>query len=365
MKALSFKFANIHIGYYIRVSQRFDVIAHRDQYIPLLRLAMTDPRFFYINVDWSFFYENAFTKHAWIPLTEPNSDLLEDGKPGKGQRLGSCEFIIHTGLLQHPDGGSAGTIFEIGEIVDGDKVLDCISRGCVAIRNHPAVKDHGLIPVLVIDGARTNTTKPKGFIEPSKMNLSDGGANRVPMNGIGLKGLRSVLEESGKWVGHMGKAEAETLLWSSNLVRSQLTEVESICKENGIVCLYNCKAHPWLAPIEKFWRLTKSRLENLFDFSQLRSEYLSIVSQSLRREFELVSRSERWFNLSLKYAEYYARGGTEIVREFEMKRLDLSSMPPPKARYRFKDISTMFEDAHNTNWILIRGRKWEGAHGYW
>jgi hypothetical protein len=104
MKVLAFKYANIHIAYYIRVSQRPDVAYHRLRYIPLLRLAMTDPRFLYVNVDWSFFYENEFAKHAWITLTEKDSDLQEDAKPGKGKRLASCEFITKRGVLQHPDG---------------------------------------------------------------------------------------------------------------------------------------------------------------------------------------------------------------------------------------------------------------------
>jgi len=101
---MSFKYANVHIGYYLRVSQRPDVVAHRAQYVPLLRMVMTDPRFFYVDLDWSFLYENAFTKHAWIPLTVKHSDLLDTGKPGKGKRLSVCEFMTRSGLLQHPDG---------------------------------------------------------------------------------------------------------------------------------------------------------------------------------------------------------------------------------------------------------------------
>lgn len=106
MKALSFKYANIHIGYYYRVSQRFDVVIHRKQYIPILRLVMTDPRFFYVNLDWSFFYENTFSKHAWVSLAVEDSDLQDDAKPGKGKRLASCEFMHRSGLLSHPDGMS-------------------------------------------------------------------------------------------------------------------------------------------------------------------------------------------------------------------------------------------------------------------
>lgn len=107
---------------------------------------------------------------------------------------------------------------------------------------------------MIIDGARTNTTKPPGYINPSEMNLSDCGVNRVPMNEIGLKGLKTVLEERGHWERKMTKAMAEEELWQSKMVQRQLTEIEIMCKRKNICCIYNPKAHPWLAPIEKWWR---------------------------------------------------------------------------------------------------------------
>lgn len=362
---MAFKYANIHVGYYLRVSKRADVVAHRAKFIPLLRTALTDPRLFYVNVDWSFFYENAFAKHAWIPLTIQNSDLNEAGKPGKGRRLSACEFILHSGILRHPDGNSAGTLFSANEIVDSTKVLNCIRRGCEAIAAHPAVSKYGLHPVLFIDGARTNTTNPPGFIDPSKMNLSDGGANRGPMNSIGVKGLRTVLVEQGRWSPHMTKAEAEEILWKSKMVKDQLTEIEKICKEKNIVCIYQSKAHPWLAPIEKWWRFSKSRLENSRSYEEMEQSYRDLISLSINNNVEITNKCEKWVNLSLKYAEYYARGGADIIREHEMKMFDLSTLPAPQARYRFHDINTLSEDAHKTNWILIRGKHFSGEGEDW
>ena len=86
-------------------------------------------------------------------------------------------ILILAGLLRHPDGmnsyifhplslpyltclgKSAGTSLAANAIVDAEKALECIRRGCEAIKAHPAVRDLGLIPVLQIDGARTNTKK--------------------------------------------------------------------------------------------------------------------------------------------------------------------------------------------------------------
>jgi transposase len=249
--------------------------------------------------------------------------------------------------------------------VDAAKVLQCVERGLDAMVANRSVSVDGLIPVLNIDGARTNTTKPVGFINPSQMNLSDGGANRVAMDGIGVKGLKTVLEENGKWARKMTKVEAEELLWQSKMVQKQLTEIELMCKRRNIACTYNPKAHPWFAPVEKWWRYSKCLLENSANYEEMKVGYQSLVKLSLNHNPEIVSKCENWFNLSLKYAEYYARGGSDIIREHEMKRRDLSDMPPPGARYRFRDIKTLFEDIHNINWILIRGKYYQEVQEYW
>lgn len=197
------------------------------------------------------------------------------------------------------------------------------------------------------------------------MNLSDGGANREPMMEIGMKGLRSVLEENGRWTSHLTRAMAEEILWNWKLVHDQLTEIEKICNERNIICLYNSKAHPWLAPIEKWWRFSKCQLEDSTSYEEMRNTYKILVRKAMKNDVEMINKCNKWFDLSLKFAEYYARGGSEIIREHEMRSLDLSSMPSPTSRYRFKNIIQLLKDSHDANWILIRGKHYRTVEDYW
>ena len=185
------------------------------------------------------------------------------------------------------------------------------------------------------------------------------------MNGIGLKGLRSVLEEHQKWKPRTTRLEAERILWKSKLVQSQLTQIEELCRSFDVICLYNTKAHPWLAMIEKFWRMVKNALENLFTFSNLELGYQKIVEQMMSGDFESRRKCDKWFKLALKSAEYYARGGSEVLREGELRHLDLSQMPAPAARYRFVNIEDLRAHAHNVNWILLRSKQFEAGEVYW
>jgi hypothetical protein len=331
--------------------------------IPMLLLAQTHPRSFFVNFDFSFVYQNEFSPSAWVSLAMQNADLV-DAKPGKGPRMSICEFITRYGILQHPDGRSAGQTFMENEIITAEIVKDCIKRGCEAIVSHPLVKS-GAQPFLLIDNARVQTTKPPNFINPRDMNVSDGGKNRVEMNLIGLRGLRSVLEEHGRWKEGMLADEARSVLWKSKMVQSQMTEVEEICRNYGVVLLYNSKAHPWLAMIEQYWRWLKKDLMDLLSIKQIQEKHLQLVDIMMSGSLEAKSRCEKWFSRSLKYTKYYACGGLDVVRAREMEHLDLDSLGPSVARARFSSFEEMTNEAHDANWIAICGKRYEAVAEYW
>jgi hypothetical protein len=363
LKAVAFRFVHIHSSYYTKISLREDVVLHRKLMIPILLMTMTDPRCFLVNFDFSFIYQNQFSKSAWASLTRENSDMI-DAKPGKGPRISTCEFISRDGVLRHPDGKSAGTKFTKNEVITADIVKECIKRGCEAITDHPRVVK-GSQPFLFIDNARVQTTKPSTFINPNDMNLSDGGENRVEMDVIGNKGLRSVLTDMARWKAGMRLQEARELLWSSSLVQSQLTMIEEICRENGIILIYNAKAHPWFAMIEKLWRWLKYQLENLLSLSEINKKYDDLIENMMSEDPVCRKKCEKWFTITLKYVQYYACGGTKVVRERDMRHLDLTDIGDPVPRARYSSFENMLITTHDANWIAICGKRYKRVAEYW
>lgn len=364
MKALGFIWGHLHSSYYTRISRRFDVICHRSECIPILHEFMTNPRYLYVNTDWSFEYENDISKYAWIPLTEEESDLV-DSKPGKGKRFSFCEFLSLDGVLRHPDGKSAGTILTSNQTLSAEDVLRTIRRGLEAVTDHPDVKAGRRIPVLHLDGARNQTTKDSDYINPNDINLSDGGTNRVSMAGIGTKGLKSVLTEENQWSDGMRLAEARDRLWASKLVRDQLSQIEKLGKEFGVIILYNPKAHPWLAFIEKLWRWVKNKLQNLLKMAEISQRYGELMVDFMDGTDWAVAKCKKWFNLSLKYVEYYSRGGEKIIRERDMIAMDLSKLKRPAPKPKFANPEAARQAAHEANFILFRGKQYKPVDVYW
>lgn len=82
------------------------------------------------------------------------------------------------------------------------------------------------------------------------MNLKDGGKNRPHMKGIGMRGLKTVLQQRGLWKEGMSLDDARDIMWSQPDVMSQMTRIERLYYDNGIVCLYVPKAHPVLSAVE-------------------------------------------------------------------------------------------------------------------
>jgi hypothetical protein len=363
MKALGFKWGHLHSSYYIRLSKRVDVQAHRFEVVPMLQTFMTSPDFVYFNMDWSFEHENATSKSGWISMAVEGSDLV-DSKPGKGRRISFCEFVTKNGVLRHPDGKSAGSILQSNETLAGPDVLRTMKRGFEAIVAHPDVQAGGKA-VVHLDGARNQTVKEDDYINPDKMNLMDGGKNRVAMDGIDMKGLRTVLSEHNQWSDSMTLADAKEKLWASKMVRDQLSQVERLAEEFGIIVVYNPKAHPWLCFIEKLWRWIKFKLQNLLSLTQIRARYEELIEDFMIGSAFARAKCNKWFELSKKYLEYYSRGGLDIVRECDMKKLDLTTMPRARPKAKFNTLDKAAQSVHAANFILFRGKHYIPSTAYW
>lgn len=185
LRALSFKFGNLHTDHYFKIGNRQDVRHHRDDFAPFYHGLLTSTKVFVVCADASFFHENAHSKCAWFPLDKEGRDMVP-AKVGTGQRLNVWEFVTAEGLLPHPDGpffsaphptfiassdhllgASAGTIFPPNTTQDADDIVGAIKRGIEAIEADP--RSQNRIPVLLIDGARVNKTMPPDSINPNNV----------------------------------------------------------------------------------------------------------------------------------------------------------------------------------------------------
>lgn len=356
MKCLTIFWSNLHSGYYIRVHQRRDVKLHRSLYLNFALLCHDNHKVFFVVGDGSFIYENATAEHGWCARAEKDSDLT-DSKPGKGRRLNVIEFMTVRGLLRHPDGNSAGTLFLPNAIESSKEFLIALERGCVAIQA-AAVAAGCEVSVLLLDGARTQTTMPEDAINPNDMNLNDGGKNRNPMRTIGLKGCKTVLQEERKWPAEgLSLADCRHLLWQWRRVLNQLTAAEALCRRYKIILLYNPKGHPVLNPIEEFWRLVKDALQDILDLPSIRAAYLEIVERFMAGGQKEREQCDHWFARSRKYVQYYGSGGQEFVRRSEMTDKLLDRQGPMRARAaRLKRLEALAEEIHDANIILLQGK---------
>ena len=82
------------------------------------------------------------------------------------------------------------------------------------------------------------------------MNASDGGKNRPNMRLIGVHGLRTVLTAMGQNINGMLVEDMQKLLWECSIVQEQLTTLERLCRERGVILIYNPKSPPRFSPCE-------------------------------------------------------------------------------------------------------------------
>lgn len=207
------------------------------------------------------------------------------------------------------------------------------------------------------------------------MNLSDGGKNRLPMGDLGLAGLKTALTRLRLWRDGMRLDEARQVMWRTEQVVRQRSRIEQLCHENGIVVIYESKAHPIFNPTEvptsseshslltclmkNWWRLAKKKAENLLDIRKIEQHYKGLQQEYLSRKGVDSPRFKKWFQRSRKATEYYARGGLEYLRDRDVRDLDLSTLPPATPRIPIRDFEALTKDAHELNWIVFQGKHFQ------
>ena len=120
--------------------------------------------------------------------------------------------------------------------------------------------EKGVIPVFMIDGERVHLTYPPGTFQPHKHNLkgpsrSDGHALFGLPPGEGYFGNASVAAALG--VKYANAEELKAKLWDIDFVREQLTELECLAAEYGIIVLVTPPGCPAVNFVERYHRHMK------------------------------------------------------------------------------------------------------------
>lgn len=357
-KCLCFDWLKTHSAYYDAIFDRKDIVAHRKLFCPLWRYLLNSPEVFLAVGDGSHQHQNERNSHGWIDKTKKNGDEVPSGA-GLGARVNYWTFLTPFGVLEDKNKQSVTTITETGSIMDGDDIISFIEKGAKAMAEHPLAKRK--IKVMSIDGAIINKMFPSTSIVPSNMNASDGGKNRVSMDSIGIAGLRRVLAAMGKDADadQLHVEDLRRLLWESDVVRAQLTAAEAKAAEYGVILIYTPKSPPRFSICEPFFRWQKRQLQNLFEVDLIRNKISETDSSFLISNINITNKAHltKWLKNSLKYAEYFAKGGDENVRENDMTKVDLNKvghhLPPLILVRNSQELSYYI---HESNWVLIRGK---------
>lgn len=356
LKLLCFGWLKTHSSYYDAIFDRYDIVEHRNAFVSIWRYLLTSPNVFLAIGDGSFQHQNERNSHGWIDKTRKLGDEVPSGA-GLGSRVNFWTFLTPEGILEDNLGNTTTIIPENNSIMDSNDIISYLEKGAMAMSKHPLGK--GKLKVMAIDGAIINKMFSLACIIPSKMNAGDGGKNRNKMKDIGFAGLHRVLEAMGAEYQGLDVDECRKLLWESDVVRSQFTAAEEVVKKYGVLLIYSPKSPPRFSICEPFFRFDKRHSENLFDVALIRNKIVEIDNSFLISKITPENRAhlEKWVNKSLKYAEYFSKGGNENIRENDMDSLVLEkvghSLPPLILVRDPKEFAYLI---HEANWILIRGK---------
>lgn len=217
-----------------------------------------------------------------------------------------------------------------------------------------------------------------------QMNLKDGGKNRKPMRDVGTRGLRSVLMEIGEWHDNMTRVDARAALWKWTKVVKQMSRIEQLCYEHGVVLVYQSKAHPIFNPTEVtshyyhliptyvmcklqlfnyfsaqwFWRKIKKLLENIFNLAEIRDRYVQLQRDNLSGSGSCAAQFKKWYKRASTFAQYYARGGQGYMRDRNLVDLDFSHLRSTWDAVPTRSFQQLSEYAHELNRVVFRGKQW-------
>jgi len=152
--------------------------------------------------------------------------------------------------------------------------------------------------------------------------------------------------------------DARGVLWEWEEVTKQMICIERLCFDNGIVLLYESKAHLVFNPAENWWRKSKGLCQNIFNFAELRARYVELQVDHLDPSQAHCDQFKKWFIRSETAASYYARGGERYLRDRDLKDLYLSELPRHWVSTPIRSFEQLSEASHRINRIVLRGKYW-------
>jgi hypothetical protein len=256
---------------------------------------------------------------GWFDATQPLEERRNDRNSGKGARFSVAAFLsAEFGVLVDATTGDHVGSLDLRGTNTTKSTADLMEKAAQVLKRQYPNYFH----VISMDSARIHAALPTDACNPSRLNVSDGGKNRVNDQLFGLRGLISIFRDffPGENVAHLRKAELQDLLWEKDEVRAQLLLLEQVLGKHGVGMLFNPIAHPIFAAIELLWRDIKWDYKCNWEHRQAELEtclraWLANATDPVDSEL-----SASYFRKARAFVEFYLRGGTGKPSERDVTR---------------------------------------------
>lgn len=257
MLALGFNYVRLQPGYHKAGSVDVKNLKRRDLVVPLLLYLYSYKRSVIVwNFDEAAFHVHDFAACAWIDSSVPEDRYKKFimANNQKGKRITVSAFVsvkygvLYDDNIQHHVGALNNDNTDQNTTVQ-------IFRWFAAVVSLKYPND---LHVVATDSPAYHSMMPPDACDPSKINLSDGGKNRVEDQLYGNRGLEAIFKFdpglSGVNTAGFKKEDYQKALWKHAPVKQQKLWLEKILHAKGHVLLFHPVSHPELAPIELLWR---------------------------------------------------------------------------------------------------------------
>ena len=112
--------------------------------------------------------------------------------------------------------------------------------------------------------------------------------------------------------------------------------------------------------------MAKYETHDLLEAKLINETYMKLLERFMSGSDDVREKCKKWFGLSCKYVQYYARGGREFLRESEMKGFHLEKLAPQRVHApRSSTLRALPADIHAVNTILIQGKAYPEDPKVW
>lgn len=94
----------------------------------------------------------------------------------------------------------------------------------------------------------------------------------------------------------------------------------------------------------------------MFDSREKRDRYVAYRNRFMVGTADGSKVFKKYFDRVYQFASYYARGGTEYLRDRDLDHINYSGLKPIPRMTTFSSFEDLSRKAHELNWILIRGK---------